>query len=123
MIKCADQPACTGMTGDTESETEWVSDRWMCEMNMLVTSTYRPNVSLSLAILIILSHTSSSNYYTCRQINQDRMIFGDFFAKAIFYSNPNSPENFVKLYSVFQKLDHLTCNKLKLRRSSLTPLN
>ena len=28
---------------------------------MLVTSTYRPNVSLSLAILIILSHTSSSN--------------------------------------------------------------
>ena len=42
-------------------------------------------------------------------INQDRMIFGDYFAnyqnrfssnfaKAIFYSNPNSPENFVKLY-------------------------
>ena len=71
--------------------------------------------------------------YTRRQINQDRMIFGDFpsilkrfssnFAKAIFYSNPNSPENFLKLYNAFQKLDHLTCNKLKLRRSSLTPLN
>ena len=45
------------------------------------------------------------------------------FAKAIFYSNPNSPENFVKLYSVFQKLAHLTCSKLKLRRPSITPLN
>ena len=40
-------------------------------------------------------------------------------SKAIFYANPNSPENFVKLYSVFQKLNHLTCNELKLRRSSL----
>ena len=49
--------------------------------------------------------------------------FSSNFAKAIFYSNPNSPENFVKSYSAFQKLDHLTCNKLKLRRSSLTPLN
>ena len=50
--------------------------------------------------------------------------FSSNFAKAIFYSNPNSPDNFVKLYSVFQKLDHLsTCNELKLRRSSLTPLN
>ena len=55
-------------------------------------------------------------------INQDRMIFVDFsaisqpisfkFAKAIFYSNPNSLENFVKLPSVFQKLDHLTCRPL-----------
>ena len=49
--------------------------------------------------------------------------FSSNFAKAIFYSNPNSPENFVKLYCAFQKLDHLTCNKLKLRRSSLTLLN
>ena len=46
------------------------------------------------------------------------MIFGDFpvnfepiMAKAIFYSNPNSGENFAKLYLIFQKLDHLTCNK------------
>ena len=63
----------------------------------------------------------STLQYTRRQINQDRMIFGDFsvnskpiILKAIFYSNPNSPENFVKLYSVFQKLDHLTCNELEL---------
>ena len=42
--------------------------------------------------------------------------------KAIFYSNPNSPENFVKLYSVFQKLDHSTCNELKLRRPPITLL-
>ena len=51
--------------------------------------------------------------------------FSSNFAKpkAIFYSNPNSPENFVKLHSAFQKLDHLTCNKLKLRRSSLTSLD
>ena len=59
--------------------------------------------------------------YTRRQINQDRMILGDFsvnskqiffkFCKGIFfYSNPNSPENFIKLYSVFQKLDYLTMN-------------
>ena len=41
----------------------------------------------------------------------------------MFYANPNSPENLVKLYSVFQKLDHLTCNELKLRRSSLKPFN
>ena len=34
------------------------------------------------------------------------------FAKAIFYSNPNSGKNFAKLYSIFQKLDHLTCNKI-----------
>ena len=56
------------------------------------------------------------------QINQDRMIFGDFsvnsepivlkFSKAIFYSNPNSGKNFTKLYLIFQKLDHLTCNKI-----------
>ena len=26
MIKCAGQPACTGMTGDTETESEWVSE-------------------------------------------------------------------------------------------------
>ena len=49
--------------------------------------------------------------------------FSSNFAKVIFYSNHNGPENFAKLYSVFQKLDHLTCNELKLRRSSLTPLN
>ena len=68
--------------------------------------------------------------YTLRQINQDSMIFVDSpsilnrfpsnFAKVIFYSNPNSPENFIKLYSVFQKLDHLTCSKLKLRRPSIS---
>ena len=34
--------------------------------------------------------------------------FSSNFTKAIFYSNPNSPGNLVKLYSVFQKLDHLT---------------
>ena len=45
------------------------------------------------------------------------------FAKVIFYSNLNRPENFVKLYSEFQKLDHLTCSKFKLRRPSITPLN
>ena len=61
--------------------------------------------------------------YTRRQINQDRMIFGVFsvnsepiflkFSKAIFYSNPNSgSKNFAKLYLIFQKLDHLTCNKI-----------
>ena len=44
------------------------------------------------------------------------------FTKAIFYSNPNNPENFVNLYSVFQKLDHLTCNELKLRRSLFNPI-
>ena len=46
--------------------------------------------------------------------------FSPNFVKAIFYSNPNSPENFVKLYSVFQKLDHLTCNELKLLRPSIS---
>ena len=34
------------------------------------------------------------------------------FAKAIFYSNPNSGKKFAKLYLIFQKLDHLTCNKI-----------
>ena len=34
------------------------------------------------------------------------------FAKAIFYSNPNSGKNFAKLYLILQKLDHLTCNKI-----------
>ena len=34
------------------------------------------------------------------------------FAKAIFYSNPNSGKNLTKLYLIFQKLDHLTCNKI-----------
>ena len=79
--------------------------------------------------MIISPHTwpyyhfiSSHIYnYTRRQIYQDRMIF-DFsvnsepiswnFAKAIFYSNPNSGKNFAKLYLLFQKLDHLTCNKI-----------
>ena len=49
--------------------------------------------------------------------------FSSNFSKAIFYSNHNSPENFVKLYSVFQKLDNLTCNELKLRCPSITSLN
>ena len=39
-------------------------------------------------------------------VNSQPFFFN--FAKAIFYSNPNSPENFVILYSIFQKLDHLT---------------
>ena len=34
------------------------------------------------------------------------------------YQHWQQPWNFVKLYSVFKKLDHLTCNKLKLRRPS-----
>ena len=60
--------------------------------------------------------------YTRRQINQDGMIFGDFsvtsepiflkFCIGYFYSNPNSSKNFAKLYWIFQKLDHLTCNKI-----------
>ena len=29
----------------------------------------------------------------------------------IIQENPNSPENFVKLYGVVQKLDHWTCSK------------
>ena len=45
------------------------------------------------------------------------------FVAPYFQKNPNSPENFVKLYGVFQKLDHLTCNKLKLRRPSINPLS
>ena len=71
-----------------------------------------------------------------KMLNRDRMIFDSspsilkqfvsYFTKPIFFSNPNtsdSPENFVKLYSVFQKLAHLTCSKLKLQRPSITPLN
>ena len=46
------------------------------------------------------------SHFTRRQINQDRMIFGDFSV------NPNSGKNFGKLYLIFQKLDHLTCNKI-----------
>ena len=89
---------------------------------------------------LFLSHAattvkfSSKNImYTRRQINQDHMIsgisqsipnrFSSNFANATFYSNPNGPENFVKLYNVFQKLDHLTCNELKLRRPFITSLN
>ena len=34
------------------------------------------------------------------------------FAKAIFYSNPNSGKNFAKSHLILQKLDHLTCNKI-----------
>ena len=65
-------------------------------------------------------------------INQDHTIFSDFsdnskpiffkFEKAIFYLNPNRSENFLKISSVFQKLDHLTCSKLKLRCPSITAL-
>ena len=61
--------------------------------------------------------------YTRRQINQDRMIFGDFSVNSepiflkfwkghFFYSNPDSDKNFAKLYLIFQKLDHFTCNKI-----------
>ena len=61
---------------------------------------------------------------TIKFINQDRMTFADFsvnsqlvfmkFCKHNFEKKHNSPKNFVKLCSVFQKLDHLTCDKLKL---------
>ena len=46
-------------------------------------------------------------FYTCRQINQNRMIFGDFpvnFAPIFL--------KFAELYLIFQKLDHLSCNKI-----------
>ena len=71
---------------------------------------------------------------TSKVINQDRMFFVDFSVNCqpIFMKfgnihirlqqNPNIPENFVKLYIVFQKLDHLTCDKFKLRRPSINPL-
>ena len=55
---------------------------------------------------------------TLKVINQDRMFFADFsvnsqqifmkFLNTIFQKNPSSPENFIKLYSVFKNLDHLT---------------
>ena len=31
-----------------------------------------------------------------------------------FFSCPNIGKHFVKLYAVFQKLDHLTCSELNL---------
>ena len=78
----------------------------------------------------------NSNTYipkvTLKVINQDRMFFADFSVNCQPISmkfcnnlqqNPNIPGNFVKLYIVFQKLDHLTCNKFKLRRPSINPLN
>ena len=52
-----------------------------------------------------------------------RPIFMKFGNNHISQWNPNGPENFVELYIIFQKLDHLTCNKLKLRRPSINPLN
>ena len=42
-----------------------------------------------------------------------------FCKNHIFKQNSNIPENFVKLYSVFQKLDHLTSSKLNLSRHDL----
>ena len=33
-------------------------------------------------------------------------------AQAIFKSYPNGGKKFAKLYWIFQKLDHLTCNKI-----------
>ena len=41
-------------------------------------------------------------------INRDRMIFADL----ICYSNPNSGKKCAKLNLIFQKLDHLPCNKI-----------
>ena len=35
------------------------------------------------------------------------------FATIIIYSFGNNPENFAKFHSVFQKLDHLTCNAIQ----------
>ena len=42
-------------------------------------------------------------------------IMNQFFwnlAQAIFKSYPNVGKNVAKLYSMLQKLDHLTCNKI-----------
>ena len=49
--------------------------------------------------------------------------FSRNFVKIIFQQNAYISENFVKLYSLFQKLDHLTCGKFKLRRPYLNLLN
>ena len=38
------------------------------------------------------------------------------FGKNHISAESQYPDNFVKLYAVFQKLDHLTYIKLKLRR-------
>ena len=57
-----------------------------------------------------------------KMINQDRMIFDDFFVnfepisvkfgKGHFLLNPKSSNKFAKLCLLFQKLDHLPCNKV-----------
>ena len=77
------------------------------------------------------------NVYSRRQIKNDQPGSHDFrrflhqfltdFPQILQRPGPFSIQiltalrNFVKLYSVFQKLDHLTCSKLKLRRPSITP--
>ena len=80
-------------------------------------------VSVSDVMIIILAVKSTRiAWFSAISLSILNRFFSNF-TKAIFYSNPNRPENFVKLYSVFQKLDHLTCNEFKLQRFSLTSLN
>ena len=70
--------------------------------------------------------------YTLGHNYLERMFFVDFsilnrlswnVEQAISKSCPNIGKNFVKVYAVFQKLDHLTCSKLKICCPSINPLH
>ena len=62
-------------------------------------------------IAYTLGHSQPVTHAFREFLRQLSIDFHVFF-QIIFQQSPNIPENFVKLYSVFQKLDHLTCSKL-----------
>ena len=64
--------------------------------------------------LYLRSQLTSSAFFSLIYKSNYQPNFMKFCKKIIFQQSPNIPENFVKLYSVFQKLDHLTCSKLTL---------
>ena len=49
-----------------------------------------------------------------RSLRQFLRQLSAYFVQDICKSYPNIDKNFVKLYSELQKLDHLTCSKLKI---------
>ena len=70
---------------------------------------------------------------TLKVINQNRMFFVDFsvncqpifmkFGNNYISTESGYPWKIRKIIYRISKLDHLTCNKLKLRRPSINPLN
>ena len=79
------------------------------EQNVVFESSYFVALPEHTACFIITSLLDESMLFVDFSVNCQPIFIQD-----ISRSCPNIGKNFVKLYTKLQKLDHLTCSKLKI---------